>query len=145
MVLCCCFCITVLLMCTCVLVCVSISLLCCKCKCVKCARHAEHVICIGYYTLAQYRILQERGVITCLSLLKPYSACTQHAVVQYYCILLKSPQGRSKPQSVLRAEASDTQVATQPLLFLKKTAKVPKRCLPLSLKKVALQMYQPKC
>ena len=43
-------------------------------------------------------------VITCLSLLKPYCACTQHAIAQCYCIISKSPRGWSKPQSTLRAD-----------------------------------------
>ena len=54
------------------------------------------------------------GVITCLSLLKPYCACTQHAVAQCYCIISKSPRGKSKPESTSRVEASKTQVTTQP-------------------------------
>ena len=47
----------------------------------------------------------------CLFLLKPYSACDKHAAVLCYSIILKSPHGRSKPESTLRAEASKTEVA----------------------------------
>ena len=41
-------------------------------------------------------------------------AQNMHATAQCYCIILKPPRGRSKPESTLRAEASETQVADSP-------------------------------
>ena len=128
--------------------------------------HDNYISIIGYYTLASVisdihapspRAIGPRawsmyigyctsgGVITCLSLLKPYCTCTQHAIAQCYCIISKSPQGWSKPQSALRAEASDTQVATQPFCPWRRQLRYQKDVCHCHWRKVASQMYQPKC
>ena len=79
------------------------------------------------------RYCMSGGVITCLSLLKPYCVCEKHAVAQCFCIIITT---RLKQAWVNVDSWSERDLSCYTtLLSLKKTARPPKRRLWLSLKK----------
>ena len=80
----------------------------CDIRCMGCNNMFEVIQCMSINNLFLTRLY--------MYFCQTHAAHAQnmHAAAQSYCIILKPPWGRSKPESTLRAEASETQVATQP-------------------------------